>query len=67
MLVIYMPDTGDKKKKKRRRQVLRALGYLACAPLICWAGFASLHSNWWYLTVVVETWWLWALITGLDE
>lgn len=56
MLVIQIPDSGDRKRK------LRALAYLIPGPLIIWAAFTA-AGDWFYLAIAVEIWWLWAVWT----
>ncbi len=62
MLIIQMPEGGDRKRAKRRRQ-FRALAYLVPAPMFLAAVFISMDSRWWWVTTVVEAWWLWAVWT----
>jgi len=65
MLVIQMPDSGERKRKERRRRQ-RALLYLVPCPLILWAIFAAAPNLWWMLAgIVVEQWWVWAVWTDL--
>jgi hypothetical protein len=58
MLTIQMPGGHEAGHRHRRRQ---ALGYLIAGVLILASLFVAYTSNWWYLTVAVEAWWLWAV------
>lgn len=57
MLTIHMPDDKDKRKRQRRY----ALGYVTAGILIIAATLAAWSSNLWFLPVVLEVWWFWAI------
>jgi hypothetical protein len=62
MLLIRMPDSGERRQRERRRRQ-RALLYLVPCPIILTAVFIA--PNWWLRTaaIVVEAWWIWACRT----
>lgn len=58
MLTIHMPE--DKQENRRRRR-WQALGYLIAGGLIITTTFFAYGTPWWYLPLIVEAWWLWAV------
>lgn len=64
MLTIQMPE-GHKDPTVRRRR--RALGYLIAGLIILPCLFIAYGSRWWFLPLIMEWWWIWASITGLEK